>query len=262
MGGIWKRMVAILAANKIVAAISGWGLWFLLDWLFNNILYPAVIYWLGPFWGGCIMTVLAAIICWVWLQQILASEKDWFALDEIRRIQEKLLSLPRGFFRHPVCAGLSLSLAYALVIIGADPVLIGLPYDPTVILSLLNYLRSLPYELVEYVIVFVGITVQTDSMIATLYFRESKGRTLSRRDKRIFFVTTILANVYWTVRSWIVVILISYGLKLWQWLEAHGISQMLEYFWQTRRIIESYDIPEKLYWLSELIRLLFLLLLG
>jgi hypothetical protein len=255
-------MVAVLAANRIVAAVSGWGSWFAVSWVFDNIMYPAMIAWLGPVLGGLIMTVLAATICYVWLRNIIASDEDWFAMDEIRGIVERILVFPRWLFRQPIFVGLILFALQIGSIVGAEPSLGAMPYDPVVVLALFRQFRTMPYELIEFIIVFVAVSIQSDSMIATLYFREGDGKVLSRRDKQIFLVSTALANTYWTIRSWMVVIIIRYGIEIWQWLQARGWTRVIEVFSRYWEIVTSHNLLDLLLWISENIRSLFLLLIG
>lgn len=58
------------------------------DYAFDYLLYPFVIYKLGPLYGGIIMTMLAAAFCLaiVWVYDFL--EKDWLGLETVKELVE------------------------------------------------------------------------------------------------------------------------------------------------------------------------------
>jgi hypothetical protein len=75
----WENRAAILAvgltANK------------LMDWPFNYILYPGVIYLLGIWWGGLMMTILSFLICILCIWFYDWSKKDWLGIETIKALK-------------------------------------------------------------------------------------------------------------------------------------------------------------------------------
>lgn len=76
----WKNRAVILAvgltANKIM------------EWPFNYILYPGVIYLLGIWWGGLIMTFLSFIYCLLTIWFYDWSKKDWLGIETIKALKD------------------------------------------------------------------------------------------------------------------------------------------------------------------------------
>lgn len=75
----WKNRAAILAVGLTVNKI--------MDWPFNYILYPGVIYLLGIWWGGLIMTFLSFIYCLLTIWFYDWSKKDWLGIEAIKGLK-------------------------------------------------------------------------------------------------------------------------------------------------------------------------------
>ena len=177
MSAIWTRLVALLAANRVVMAVTGWGVWFASSFLFDDVLYPAMIAWLGPILGGGVMAIIAMNICWFWMQRVVVSEKDWFDMATMHRIQRIVFWVVR-------------------------------------ITKHLPFVRQSWVDKVEFLLTFCALNVLFDPMIATLYFRRNnRTSALSKNDIKIFLWSGVVSNGYWILRSWGLVALIKLG---WQ----------------------------------------------
>lgn len=175
MSGIWKRIVAVIAANKFVAAISGWGSWFVSSWLYDDVLYLAAIAWLGPLVGGLIMATIAMCYTYVWIRAIVASEKDWFSMDKLHKIQKLVFWVVRLTKKIP-------------------------------------FVRHSWVDKLEFALTLFALNINFDPMITTLYFRrEDTSNTLNGRDNKIFLRSGLVSNGYWILRNWLVVILAKFG---------------------------------------------------
>jgi hypothetical protein len=75
----WKNRAAILAVGLTVNKI--------MDWPFNYILYPGVIYLLGIWWGSLIMTFLSFIYCLLTIWFYDWSKKDWLGIEAIKGLK-------------------------------------------------------------------------------------------------------------------------------------------------------------------------------
>lgn len=197
MRGIWKKIVATLATNRFVMAISGWGSWFVSSWLFDDLLYPAVIAWLGPVYGGIIMSIAASLICYFWTKAIVASDNDWFEMKTLHKIQKIVFWIVR------ICENIP-------------------------------FVRKSWVQAIEYVLTFFALCVATDAMIVTLYFRrDDKSKVLSRKDWKVFVWSLLISNLYWTLRSWGLVELIKYSWNLDYMPIFQAIQKGLIIYWET-----------------------------
>lgn len=172
---IWKRIVAVIAANKLVAAISGWGSWFLSSWIFDDVIYPLAIAFFGPLVGGLTMATIAIALSYYWLQKIVASEKDWFSMDSLYKVQKV------AFWAVRVTKNFS-------------------------------FMKQSWVDKIEFVLTIFAFNLIFDPIIATLYFRrDDHSLALSVKDKRIFMWSSFISNTYWILRSWGLVTLIKMG---------------------------------------------------
>jgi hypothetical protein len=60
----------------------------LLSVLFDWVLYPAVIYWLGIFKGGVTMTLLSMLACLAMMKFYDWSKRDWLGIEAIKGLRE------------------------------------------------------------------------------------------------------------------------------------------------------------------------------
>lgn len=176
MSGIMKKIAATVAAPGVSRALTSWGTWFVSSWLFDSLLYPAVIAWLGVLQGGLIMTSLAIALCWIWLKLIIASDKEWFSVKVLRKIQ-KIISWSAKLVKR-------------------------------------LHIKESWVDKAEFVITFLLINMFFDAMISVLYFRYGdKAKVLSERDKKIFKWSAVVSNAYWIVRSWGLVTILKFAWK-------------------------------------------------
>lgn len=111
------------------------------------------------------MASTAIAICWVWLKFALASDKEWFDMKILRKIQRIIYWSAR--------------------------------------IAKYFHVKASWADKSEYVITFLLLTLQFDPMITTLYFRyEDKTKVITKRDKKIFWWSAIPSNAYWIARSW------------------------------------------------------------
>ena len=57
-------------------------------WGFDYLLYPSVLVWLGPLWGGVVMTVLSAILCYLSFLFYDWSKQDWLGIEALKGLRE------------------------------------------------------------------------------------------------------------------------------------------------------------------------------
>lgn len=119
MSGL-KRMAAWLAAHKERLGILAVGLLgnAVMIWGFDFILYPFVIWKLGPIKGGIIMTFLSLTVCYLTILFYDWAKKDWLGIELLKGLKEysgnnKLAKITSWIMkRGDVAAMLFLSLRY------------------------------------------------------------------------------------------------------------------------------------------------------
>lgn len=176
----FKEMAVKVASSKSTRVATGWGAWFASSWVFDDLLYPAVIAWLGPVVGGSIMASLAIMICWIWIKKIVASDSDWFGMEVLRKISKIVFWIVR-------------------------------------ITRNIPFVTKTFVDKIEFAMTFLAINIVFDPMIAVLYFRHGDtAKILTARDRKFFAWSAIFGNTYWIIRSWGVVV----GIKfVWKFIQ-------------------------------------------
>jgi hypothetical protein len=75
----YKERAAILGIGLLGNAIIANG--------FDYVLYPWVIWKLGPFQGAAMMTLLSFLICWVTLRFYDWAKKDWLGIETLKELR-------------------------------------------------------------------------------------------------------------------------------------------------------------------------------
>lgn len=168
MNKVWKQVVAVLATNRLTMALTGWGSWLFFTFLLDNVMYFSLIGWQGPLWGGGLAAGISILVIYFSTKALVASEKDWFSMKTLHKIQRIVFCVLRLIKR--------------LARIG----------------FILRFI-----DRVEFVLTFSALTIVFDPIITVLYFRRNdKTRTLSGRDLKFMIWSAVLANIYWVLRCW------------------------------------------------------------
>ncbi len=172
---ITEKISVFVATHKLARATTGWGSWFVSSWVYDDCLYPLAIAWLGPLQGGLIMATIAMAFTFVWLKAIVASDKDWFSMDTMHRIQRIVFWIVRATGHIP-------------------------------------FVRKSWVDKVETGLTFLTFNIVFDPMITTLYFRrDDHSRQLTQKDLHVFLGSGFVSNLYWTLRNWGLVYLLKTG---------------------------------------------------
>lgn len=188
------------SAKKLIFAR---GIYQAIDWTFDNPIYAAAIFYLGPLYGMLVMTGAAAFLNSLYLVIYQKTGIDWLGIGVIRKAaiaaeEQEIIGqiwgkkFPAGWrwLRWPYRA------FAALPLIGAK-----------IVLWAINRGR---------VASFLALSVFQDSFVATAYFRHGKIGRLDRKDLQVFFASLIISNVYWTLR-WGVIVEIAKAIWNWFW---------------------------------------------
>jgi hypothetical protein len=157
-----KERLAILAIGIFVDT-------FIIDYLFDYVLYPFVIWKLGIILGGFVMMGLSAIACYLSFLFYDWSKKDWLGIETIKSLKNyngvtKLGRMTSWFMKR------------------SDPV------------------------------IMLFLSIKYDAFITTAYMRHGSHQYngLNKRDWKIFSLSLVISNLYWTLASFMGISLIEY----------------------------------------------------
>lgn len=74
----------ILRARELAMGFLGWQA---VDNAFDYLLYPAVILWIGPLWGGLVMAMLSLVFCLGLIRLYDRLGRDWLGLEYLKGIK-------------------------------------------------------------------------------------------------------------------------------------------------------------------------------
>ncbi len=157
-----------------------------IDWAFDNVLYPAVLAWLGSIVGGIVMTLLSALACYILLLYYMQSKEDWLGVDVLEaakarsdELTEKLRMKRHGWRR-------------ILKIVTFVPA--------TISLFILWVLKK------NDVAIFFALSIFKDAFRTVAFLRHGRKGTLTGRDWFIFWASIAVSNVWWTFRWSIIIV--------------------------------------------------------
>lgn len=179
--------------GRILQVFAGLGFWASLSWVFDNIAYPLMIAWLGFIRGGLVMTALSVLIEFLFLLVYEKQQTDWMGMDFVRDMRDKGgLWIERSEkLRHRnrfVDSLMRIALFFPITFF-------------RIIVWMLNR---------GSVFVFLVLSIATAPFPTTIYFREGRFDGLGRRDYVIFAASAVVGNVYWSLRSYGVVVIVEY----------------------------------------------------
>jgi len=76
----WKERIGIMAVGHTFKQIE--------ETVFDYVLYPAIIAWLGAVAGGLVMTALSASECYLFVLFYDWSKKDWLGLELLKKVRD------------------------------------------------------------------------------------------------------------------------------------------------------------------------------
>lgn len=140
---------------------------------FDLILYPSVIYLYGIVWGGLVMIILSFFVTWGEFVFYDWSKKDWLGIEALKSIKD---FNPKPIPKYLV-GRITVSIANA---VGSFTAWILKKSDP---------------------VVMVVLSIQFEPFITVIYMRHGASRYngLSSRDWKVFIVSVLISNVYWTL---------------------------------------------------------------
>lgn len=191
MRNLAARIAAFKKSGRTATIAFGQSVSLVSDHLFDNLLYPAMILWLGPLLGGAVMTLASAFLClWILKKFYIGTEADWFGIKLIKEVSElgpnkmKAVKERKGWKK------------YAL----------WLPSKFALLVFWFVRKGDIP--------AFFALNIYLDPFYATAWLHKMNGEgKMTRRDWDIFLASVLVSNGYWTLRSWGLVLVLKHG---WQ----------------------------------------------
>lgn len=180
----WPARISTVALTHLVLT--------LLDWPFDNILYPTVLLWQGPYIGAAIMMALALIVNLALLLIYVRIGEDWLGVNGVEYLKERgHVWVDRLYARPRSVVGF---------------VVKGLAYVPSRV-----YLIALWALRKNDGTAFVALSIFEDAFRTTAFLRHGRTDPMSKGDWRIFWGSVVVSNLYWSFR-WSVIIGLA---KIW-----------------------------------------------
>lgn len=151
------------------------------DAVFDHILYPLVLAWLGNIAGGAVMTAASMVICAAVLAFYEHGKIDWLGVDAVEAVKEHGESWIRRLD----------STHWTIRSIAWIP-------SRIFILVLWAIKKSDIWA-------FIALTLYEDAFKTTAFLRKGKFDRFGRKDALIFLSSLVISNIYWTVR-WSVIL--------------------------------------------------------
>ena len=169
------------------------------NFLFDDILWPLMIVWLG--WkGSAIMSSISLVQCalvLIWYQR---KGRDWLGVSIMEEAKASGHETIRNFLTMKT-TGIKTPLLLIVKLFSIVP--IGFLW---IALWLMNKSKTLA---------FFGLGMIQDPFEVTAYFKgaDFTSPTLTKRDWILFFASWLWINIYWNGRSWITALLIILGIN-------------------------------------------------
>lgn len=172
------------------AVIKGRTIYTIVNWIYDNPLYIAVIAKYGPVIGGAIMTAGSLAICMGLLLHYRKKNVSWLGWDAIDILKEReshYTDKINSWRQRSTFIGRIISSVFAL---------------PAY--SLMVVLRSLKIQYFGDAVAFVFLSIFEDPFIVTAYLRHGKHDGLRKKDWAVFFASVLVSNGYWIARNTII----------------------------------------------------------
>ena len=188
----FKRIVAFIAAQKKRIAVIGLGYTFgnIFDYVFNYGIYIPVVAMLGPIKGGVVMAIISASTCFLFIKFYDWLKQDWLGIEVAKEATEYGPTRIRNF---NVTSRIGKFFWW--------------PFSRIILVILWAVKRG-------GIVAFFALSMYTDPFVATVYFRKESFGGLKKRDWMIFFASLLVGDLYWTLRTVLIIFIAKEGIKL------------------------------------------------
>jgi hypothetical protein len=188
----FQKLAASIAAQKKRIAIIGLGYTFgnAFDYVFNYGIYIPVVAVLGPIKGGIVMAILSAVVCFLFIKFYDWSKQDWLGIEVAKEATD---FGPTWIRKFSVTSRIGKFFWW--------------PFSKIILLILWAIKKG-------GIVAFFALSMYTDPFVATVYFRKESFSGLKKRDWMIFFASLLVGDLYWTLRTVLIIYLAKEGLKI------------------------------------------------
>jgi hypothetical protein len=197
----FSQAAAKLVAQKqrIATLALGHTVFYTIEQIFNYGIYIPVIGFMtayyGDFWGivygACLMTMLSFLACFAILKFYDWSKKDWLGIEIAKDVRdfgpEWIKNLQAKSFVGKI---------------------LWWPFSKIILFVLWSLKKG-------GAIAFFALSIYTDPFTTTVYFREGSFNGLSRKNWLIFVASVLIGNIYWTFRTYLIILVAKFGFQHW-----------------------------------------------
>ena len=183
------KFVKIL--KRVAFVGTGWGLYSAFSWVYDNLLWLAVIGYLGVLQGSIVLTIGAMVINFIFLVTYQKNESDWLGVNGFEDLKEhgdKWAAKVQG--HHNAIVRLVLwvpALFFRLLVLAVRK---------------------------NNMLAFVVLSIFEDSFITTAFLRGKVGGELTKRDYTVFLASTAFSCIYWSARNGVVLLVLKGGWEI------------------------------------------------
>lgn len=174
--------------KKIALLTSGWGLLSAFSWVYDNPIWLIVTASLGVVEGSIIMTLGAMILNFFFLSLYQKYEIDFLGVNGFAILKENGDKWAEKVHNHH------------------NFLVRTIFWIPASFFCLLVWaVRK------NDALAFIALSIQTDSFITTAFLRGKVGGKLTQKDYVIFFSSTALSCLYWSLRNGVILAILKGG---------------------------------------------------
>ena len=178
----------IYKIKKAVKLATGWGLYMIWSWVFDNPLWIFVISSLGLVTGSALMTAAAIVNNFIFLVIYQKKQNDWLGTCGLELVKERGDKWAQKVQSHHNIFIRTIFWVPAL------------------------FFRALIWAIRKNnVLAFVAFSIETDSFITTAFLRGKVGGKLTQKDYAVFIGSTALSCFYWSLRNSVIIAILKGG---------------------------------------------------
>lgn len=196
----FQKAAAKIAAHKekIATIALGNTVFYAIELTFNYGIYIPVVGFasayfggfIGVVYGGAAMTILSFLVCYAMLKFYDWAKVDWLGLEVVKDVRD---------FGPEWIKKLK-----AKSLIGK---ILWWPFSKIIFFILWSLKKG-------GFIAFFALSIYTDPFTTTVYFRRGSFNGLTKRDWFIFVASVLIGNIYWTFRTYIIIVAAKRGFYL------------------------------------------------
>lgn len=192
------------------------------DAIFNYPLYFSVIEFFGLLDGGRIMTILSFITCLGFIKFYDWLKEDWLGLEVAKEVKD----IGPSYIKN-------------IAVDSRIGRILWWPFSKIILIVLWSLRKN-------KIVAFFALSVFTDPFMTTVFLRKGVNsyNGLSRKDWLVFIASTIVSNVYWSVRAYAIMWIAKF---LWS-VKSLVVIWTVKVFWTIRESL--------IVWSNEITRLI------